>query len=165
MVILLLVLAAGCLKLSIICFYRRLFVVSVYRSPFNRISIAALVVAAAWMITFVIASTLSCGIQVAVKWGNLAEKNQYCGIDLDIDNALVISDAATNLLIWLMPMPMIWRLHLSWRRKLAIVGILMIGSMYVKPKLTTSRLLLTLIVLSLPPSSGLSYHSRSLAVD
>lgn len=83
------------------------------------------------MITFVIATTLSCGAHVAVKWGNLEGENQQCGMDLGIDNALVISDAVTNLLIWLMPMPMVWGLHLTWRSKLALVGILMTGSMCV----------------------------------
>jgi hypothetical protein len=48
-------------------------------------------------------------------------------MDLDIDTALVISDTATNLLIWLMPIPMVWRMRL---RELAVVGILMIGSIY-----------------------------------
>jgi hypothetical protein len=83
------------------------------------------------MISFVVVAILSCGTHVAVQWGSLADKNRYCGMDLDIDTALVISDAATNLMIWVMPMPMVWRMRLSWRRKLAVVGILMIGSMYV----------------------------------
>ncbi|EED13068.1 conserved hypothetical protein [Talaromyces stipitatus ATCC 10500] len=130
-VIFLLALASGFLKLSIICLYRRIFVSVLCGSIFDWITIAALVIVAAWMVTFVVATTLTCGVHVAVKWGNLADKNQYCGMDLDIGNAFVISDSVTNLLIWLMPMPMIWRLHMSWRRKLAAVGILMIGSISV----------------------------------
>lgn len=100
------------------------------------------------MVSFVVVTILSCGTHVAVQWGSLADKNRYCGMDTAIDNALVVTDAATNLLIWVMPMPMVWRMRLSMKRKLAVIGILMIGSMYALPYPLPDKISLMSIVLS-----------------
>ncbi|QKX62288.1 uncharacterized protein TRUGW13939_09447 [Talaromyces rugulosus] len=130
-VIILLILAAGFLKLSIIFLYRRLFVVVLYGSPFDFVTIAAIAISAAWTITFVVVVTLSCGTHVSAQWGSPTVKAVYCGRSLDMENAFVVSDAVTNALIWLMPMPIIWAMHMRWPKKLAVTGILLIGSISV----------------------------------
>lgn len=43
-------------------------------------------------------------------------------MDLDIDTALVVSDAATNLLIWVMPMPMVWRMPVELEEEASCCG-------------------------------------------
>lgn len=78
-----------------------------YGSPFDLVTIAAIAVSAAWTITFVVVVTLSCGTHVSAQWGSPAVMAVYCGRSLDMENAFVVSDAVTNALIWLMPMPIV----------------------------------------------------------
>jgi len=103
--VLLSILASGFTKLSIAYFYRRLFVTR-NGSPFDwaiRISVAIVVL---WTISFFLASLFECGVHFSANWGSV-EDLSYCTAAFNIDNAFVVSDLLTDILVLCLPLPVV----------------------------------------------------------
>ena len=140
----------GCVKLSVLFFYRRLFVTS-RGSVFDTITKVAIVIAIAWTITFFFADFLSCGAHPSAEWGNILSLEKYCPHSFQTGMAFLSSDFATDVLILVLPMPIvsfvpithcrhfeilagtnfheIWKLHMQVMKKIAVTVILLLGSM------------------------------------
>lgn len=99
------VLAFGFVKLSIIYFYRRLFVTG-KASMFDlatRISIGIVVL---WTIAYFFGFIFGCGTHFSANWGSVADE-AYCKALLDMDNSFVVSDVITDVLILCLPLPVV----------------------------------------------------------
>lgn len=139
--------AYGLIKLSVIFFYRRLFVKGT-NSRFDSITKASIVIVILWTIAFFFAHVFACGVYVSNTWGPLIDLKHCANGDV-IANGLFISDFLSDLLVLVLPMPIvsngpvdmvqclqliaeqIARLHMSTTRKLNVIAVLMLGTMSV----------------------------------
>ncbi|CAD6589828.1 MAG: hypothetical protein ASARMPREDX12_004046 [Alectoria sarmentosa] len=119
--------AYGLIKLSVIFFYRRLFVKGT-NSRFDSITKASIVIVILWTIAFFFAHVFACGVYISNTWGPLTDLKHCANGDV-IANGLFISDFLSDLLVLVLPMPIIARLHMSTTRKLNVIAVLMLGTM------------------------------------
>ena len=125
---LLLIPALGCIKLSFIFFFRRVFNVKPGRGIFNLATFGVAAVIVAWTIAFWFWFLLSCAPHLAARWVSHEANNAACRTDEESDLALAISDVITDFMILLLPVPLILRLQMDLKRKLVILGIFVLGS-------------------------------------
>lgn len=100
------VLAFGFIKLSITFLYRRLFVTG-KGTLFDWATKITNLVVILWTISFFFGFMFSCGAHFSARWGSLNDKDLYCGADLDLDNAFVVSDLITDVVIFCLPLPVV----------------------------------------------------------
>ena len=98
-------LALGCIKLSFIFFYRRIFNVGTKTAVFNIVSLASLVLMAIWMLGFFLAVLLICPGHISAYWSSTAVRIKYCWNTTKFLYALTWSDVGTDLIVLLMPVP------------------------------------------------------------
>ncbi|KAF7879466.1 hypothetical protein EAF04_000662 [Stromatinia cepivora] len=125
-VTLLMILAYGFIKSSIILFYRRVFVVG-NGSAFRIFTWISLGIVVAWTIAFFFFFLFLCGTHFSAAWGSRAGLILYCSNSLGKEEGLYISEFLINILLVVMPMPVIWRLHMPFGRKLAVTGIFLLA--------------------------------------
>lgn len=106
-------LALTCIKASIVLFYRRIFV-TWKRSPFDCFSNIILATIFVWCITFLVAWTFGCRTNMFANWGPRLDVMLYCaprftGISL----AYLVSDLGIDVIILLMPLPLVGYLYLK----------------------------------------------------
>ena len=100
------VLASGFLKLSIACFYRRLFVTA-RKTLLDWTIKTAIVIVVLWTISFFVGLVFSCGTHISANWGSVKEQEDYCGAGANLANALVVSDLLTDVMILVLPLPVV----------------------------------------------------------
>lgn len=144
MITLLLIIAYGCIKLSILFFYRRTFVVGELTPAFNVATWLLIVIVTAWTITFLFVFIFSCGLHFSAMWGSRADLIQYCSNGLLHEEGLYISEFLTNVLLLLAPIPsvippflknerelslvqQIFRLRLETSRKFQVLGVVLLA--------------------------------------
>jgi hypothetical protein len=102
----LMIAAYGCIKLSLILFYRRLFVV-IKRSAFEIVCFVQIVLIVMWVLGLILIFLFGCKTKIYLHWAPLSEVQRQCGDPLAPEMALVVSDLATDLMILALPMPMV----------------------------------------------------------
>lgn len=124
-------------KLSYMFFYLRVF----HASPvFRVLTRSCMVIVALWWIANVLQIFLICR-PLAMNWDPTAEGQ--CG-NRPVTYAIIGAiNIATDITTLLLPVPIVWRLQLADRVKLAVTGIFCIGLLYVFRfrQLPSSRLL------------------------
>lgn len=98
-------LALGCIKLSFIFFYRRIFNVGINTAVFNIVSLASLFLMAVWMLGFFLAVMLICPGHIDAYWALPTVRAKYCWTTTKFLYALSWSDVGTDLIVFLMPIP------------------------------------------------------------
>lgn len=96
--------ANGCIKLSAILFYRRIFVVNKW-SPFDVVTKISLIVMTIWTAAFFLATIFGCGQHFNYPWAPLLYISE-CNTNTRLD-ALMISDLITDVFVWLLPLPVV----------------------------------------------------------
>ncbi|CAF9921783.1 MAG: hypothetical protein GOMPHAMPRED_002398 [Gomphillus americanus] len=119
---LLAILIFGFVKLSALFFYRRIFC-SGRNGVFNIVTWVTIAVVVAWEICFFVMTFLVCGPDLHNLFYNAS--TTICTILFPYYEATVISDFLLDVLILVMPIPLIWRLHTNISRKLAVTGVFM----------------------------------------
>ncbi|KAL8951739.1 MAG: hypothetical protein Q9222_002318 [Ikaeria aurantiellina] len=107
-------------RLSLLVFYHRLF-------PVKRFTIVATItgcVMVAWWIAFIFAIIFSC-IPVASYWNKAIVG--HCLDEHTLSWGVTGTELATNMIMLILPIPWLWHLHLEWTKKLALIGIFMLG--------------------------------------
>ena len=92
----------GCIKLSLIFFYRRLFVIKI-----DMVTRIAIVIVILWTIGFVFTELFKCGSHFDAVWGNVLENKKYCPVYLKDTLALFITDFVTDVMILVIPIPIV----------------------------------------------------------
>ena len=113
----------GMIKLSVLLLYRRLFVGPI----FNLYSLAMCGVIALWSLSFFFALAFQCGTHIAASWTSLAMIEAYCDNTSALNVAFVVSDVITDVMILIIPLPIVWRLQMSTANKIALTGIFLLG--------------------------------------
>ncbi|KAL8894163.1 MAG: hypothetical protein Q9192_004559 [Flavoplaca navasiana] len=104
--------AYGFIKLSVIYFYRRIFVKGTPDSRFNIVTHVTSVIVVIWTIVFFFLEIFKRGSYVPDNWGPLIKAKQ--GINgAVLNNGLFISDFITDLWIVLLPIPLYSTLNIS----------------------------------------------------
>lgn len=116
----------GAIKLSVLFFYRRIFV----GRPFNILSWVMVAIVCSWSVAFFFATVFSCH-PISAAWGTREQLFTECvktTVKLDV---FVVSDPLLDTFILAVPMPFIWQLHLPMKRKFALAGVFLLGALYV----------------------------------
>jgi len=117
--------ANGLIKLSAIFLYRRIFVI-IKGSTFDIISMILLVICLLWTVAFELATIFGCGRHFNYPWQPLIFVAS-CNTNVRLD-ALMISDLLTDIMTWLLPIPLVWKLNLKLSKKLGVIGILLLAA-------------------------------------
>lgn len=116
--------AFGLIKLSILFLWRRIFG---HVQTFNIISWVMIGVTIAWSTAFFFATVFQCGLDWSLNWAPIGIFLTQCSNTLNMLTVFTATDIITDILIIAMPMPMIWSLQMSVRRKLAISAMFLVG--------------------------------------
>ena len=127
------ILSLAFLKPSVLFFYRRLFVTG-QRSLFDLATKLLLVLTTIWSVSFLVASVAACPARLTAGLpGTTTDVATYTcaggGPALAGPFAFIVSDALTDLVILAVPLPMIWRLQIDARRKVALSGVFLLGGL------------------------------------
>ena len=98
--------ALGFIKLSILSFYRRIFVIN-RGTTMDIITKLSILVISLWTVAFVLLTIFCCGTKFAANWGPIAEQLQDCPVGLTIKYGLAISDLILDLFIFILPLPFV----------------------------------------------------------
>lgn len=103
----LMILAYGCIKVSITLFYRRVFVVHT-GTIFNYASKAMLAILGLWTLTFTLIMIFGCGGDFWAVWASRYYQSIYCKtLASSSEYSFVISDLILDFLVILMPLPLV----------------------------------------------------------
>ncbi|KAI0438430.1 hypothetical protein F4803DRAFT_534988 [Xylaria telfairii] len=120
-------------KASILCFYRRIFCPRGAWRDLAVISIAfMLVIVTLFGIGITFAYIFACGTHFNYYWSTAgAEVLEKCINTQILIYAQSVSDFIIDAIIILMPIPLIWKLHMKVKRKLAVTAIFLTASLAV----------------------------------
>ncbi|KAH8881937.1 plasma membrane protein Pth11-like protein [Thozetella sp. PMI_491] len=128
--ILLLPLALGCIKASIVSFYLRIFSAST-TGGVHKLLVALNILIFMWMTAFFFANLFQCRLDISAIWGSAVDLDTHCPGTMYIDLSLCITDFITDLFIIFVPIPPIWRLNLSTPKKIAASIVFLVGAVTV----------------------------------
>ena len=112
-------------KTSVIFLYRRIFTVR----SFRHVADVAIAATTAWGISFTLVTAFQC-TPVSTIW-NQFEINYtaYCINQQAFYMATAVTDVVIDLFIFSLPIPMVLKLHLPTRQKIAVAGMFLLGGM------------------------------------
>jgi hypothetical protein len=96
----------GFCKLSILFFYRRIFVVS-KRDIFDIASKIMIAIVVAWTVAYEFAMAFNCGTKFWAHWGSYLDLFTYCAGGYYIYESCLISDFILDFIILVFPLPMV----------------------------------------------------------
>lgn len=83
----------------------------------------------AWTLAFFFANLFEC-VPISVNWtGTGGAPPPICINETPMYYAEAYSDVATDLLILITPIPMIWTLQMATARKVAVSGVFLLGAL------------------------------------
>lgn len=122
----------GCLKLSVLFLFRRIFL----GKTFSITSIIVTVIVSLWAVSFFFATLFQCGKRPSYLWESPKALAQHCGDYKYIQLGHATSDVATDLLVLGIPIPIIWKLHMSAQQRIGLLFVFLLGYMYVTGDVT-----------------------------
>lgn len=114
----------GMMKLSVLFFFRRIFLVQKTWRIANNILIAVII---AWTIAFFFADIFICGPHPKVQWMKGAKNT--CVQETWLNLSFAITDVIGDILVVTMPYPCIKKLNMGGREKFGIVSIFLLGTL------------------------------------
>ena len=96
----------GFAKLSIVCFYRRIFVMGSSKA-FDIFTKVLLAVIVCWATAFSLCFLFACGSHVSAQWGAWTEVQKYCFNTEILDLFYVAADVAVDILLLIIPIPIV----------------------------------------------------------
>lgn len=126
--------ALGSIKTSLLCFYHRVFAVE-RRLGIKALLLGMLAITMAWSLAFFIETIFECGLNFWAIWGTTKELMENCVDTMHVALWFCITDSVTNLVILLIPILFIPRLEVSRTKKLASTALLLLGSVAVAASL------------------------------
>lgn len=115
----------ACIKLSALCFYRRIFCVGGKNDWFNIASIITIMIVVIWLVVFQFLTGFQCGTHFSALWNGTY--TEYCTISFPFLYGLAVSDFLLDIWILALPIPRIIQLHATMRKKLAIIGVFLLA--------------------------------------
>lgn len=121
---LVLTLTLGMIKMSVLLMYRRLFLGTL----FSRYSLLMCVVIVLFSLSFFFAFAFQCRTNIQNWWTSVETIERYCDNTGAIDFGFVIADVLTDIMILVIPIPIVWRLQLSTPQRIGLIGIFLLGT-------------------------------------
>ncbi|KAI1379310.1 plasma membrane protein Pth11-like protein [Hypoxylon crocopeplum] len=122
-------LALGCVKASFLFFYQRIFAVD-NKSVINYLLVGLIVLVFAWSAAFVVAFLFQCKLNFFAIWDSAMDLINYCNGSMNLALSLCITDFIFDIIIIVLPIPLIWRLNLSTWKKVAVCAVFLLGAAY-----------------------------------
>ncbi|KUI57830.1 hypothetical protein VP1G_05199 [Cytospora mali] len=94
----------------------------------SRLLIAFIILVLAWMMGFFFAFMFQCGTHVSYQWAVPSLDMAKCPHQTPLNSSLCISDFIMDVIILLIPVPLVWQLNMTRSRRLAVVAVFTIGS-------------------------------------
>ena len=118
-------------KFSILLFYRRVFMNQASSQRFRIVWYAITIWTFLWGISTFFAAAFQCS-PASFYWTKYTRKTQGTCIDL---TSLLLVTASTNIVtdvaLLILPMPLVWKLNIERPQKFAVLGIFLLGGLYV----------------------------------
>ncbi|KAI1395722.1 hypothetical protein F4819DRAFT_477547 [Hypoxylon fuscum] len=124
--LLLLPLALGCLKTSFLFFYMRVFAIQ-KKSAIFRFLTGCITFVVLWALAFFFATLFECGHNFELIWGSQREFKMWCSDTSLLVRILCFIDFITDLVIILIPVPLVLRLKLSTGKKIGVCSLFFLG--------------------------------------
>ena len=121
--------AVTLIKISILLFYRRIFTTKQFRQRTN--IIGALVVA--WLIVNNLTAALQCR-PVRKAWD--IEIPGHCFSAISYITGVHATNLTLDIVILALPVSAVWRLQMSFAKKISVIGIFLLGGLYVQSFVT-----------------------------
>ena len=106
------------------CFYQRTF----RGKTFQILCWTTIAIVISWGLAFFFATLLQCD-PVALEWETLEPVSPSCYNFLPMFYATAISNPIIDTVDLILPIPFIWKLHLTTQKKLEVVGLFMLGGL------------------------------------
>jgi hypothetical protein len=118
-------------KASILCFYRRIFCPLTKWYDFATLTISfMLVIVVMFGVGITFATIFACGTHVSYWWSSAgAELKDHCVNTQMLEYAQSVSDFIIDAIIILIPIPLVWRLKLSSKRKLGVIAVFLTAAL------------------------------------
>ncbi|KAI1800517.1 hypothetical protein F4811DRAFT_26112 [Daldinia bambusicola] len=126
----LLPLALGCTKMSFLFFYKRIFAINPIGTT-NIVLVGMLVFIILWMMGFVLTTIFQCKLYFSAAWTSPIAQLEHCISQPKVALALTITDFITDIVIMIIPIPLIWQLRLKPAKKIAITAVFLLGAVTV----------------------------------
>ncbi|KAF2193118.1 hypothetical protein K469DRAFT_489822, partial [Zopfia rhizophila CBS 207.26] len=127
--------ALTCTKLSLLLFYRRIFCTP-WRRTLNAIFSIMIVICILWGFGFFFSTTFICGAHFSAFWTTVRDLRTHCPNLLTEQAWLACSDFVIDAIIFLIPIPLILRLQMSFGRKVAVLVIFLFAVFTVAASIT-----------------------------
>ncbi|KAJ8128577.1 hypothetical protein O1611_g5060 [Lasiodiplodia mahajangana] len=144
--------AIGCTKASLLFFYLRIFSVNKWSKTtvFLKILISLVFI---WSTAFFIAVLFTCKTNFAAIWGPTVNLYTICIKTLAKLEAICLTDFFADVIIIILPIPLIWHLKLSKGRKIGISAIFLLGIVSIAASLTRLVLISQLVFTGFIPTA------------
>ncbi|KAJ0418860.1 hypothetical protein BJY00DRAFT_314538 [Aspergillus carlsbadensis] len=116
--------AFGLIKTSILLLWKRM--LSPIRS-FQLFCTGMIGLVAAWSIAFFFATLFQCGTHWDWNWAPIGFFLTQCTDTLNMLTVFCGTDLLTDFVIMFMPLPIIWKLQMSVKKKIGVMGVFMVG--------------------------------------
>ncbi|RAH82874.1 hypothetical protein BO86DRAFT_447469 [Aspergillus japonicus CBS 114.51] len=149
------VFAFGFTKLSILCFYRSIFCSRLTtRTVFHTVTMFMIALVTVWTLVFGVCAIFLCGSRPEHAWATVAVIAEKCSLQLPLLEGYAISDFIMDIIIWLLPLPRIWSLNMSVRRRLLLGLIFLVGLLAIAASATRMIIYITHVVNAFAESDG-----------
>ncbi|KAK0716925.1 hypothetical protein B0T26DRAFT_853581 [Lasiosphaeria miniovina] len=149
---LMLPLALGCVKLSILFFYFRIFSTTT-ASKTHVFLTAVILLVALWTAAFFLATLFQCRLDLWAFFGSPADLDSHCPGTMFVDLSLCITNVVTDVVIFCIPAPLVWRLKLSTANKLTASAVFLLGSVTVIASLLRLVMTIQMVYLGFDPEA------------
>ena len=114
----------GCIKLSVLFLYRRLFI----GTTFHYYSLTLCALLFTWTLAFFFAFAFSCGVHPEYWWlsPTTRAKCDYAAFR-KYNLAFAVSDVVTDLMVLLTPLPIVWKLKMSIGERVGVSVVFGLG--------------------------------------
>ncbi|KAI1504896.1 hypothetical protein F5X99DRAFT_330466 [Biscogniauxia marginata] len=116
--------AFGLIKLSLVFLWKRIFGQS---KSFVIFCWAMVGILTLWSVAFFFATVFQCGTRWTWNWAPIGIFLTQCVDTLSMLTVFTATDLLTDFIIILMPVPLIWRLHMPTKKKVGVTSIFMVG--------------------------------------
>ncbi|KAF2278032.1 uncharacterized protein EI97DRAFT_432117 [Westerdykella ornata] len=119
----------GLIKMSVLFLYRRLFVVDKqnWTNGRNVFFITMITLMGLWATSYTFAFMFMCKGNFEILFTDLLAVMEQCVNTFMVGYSCSISDFISDALIVLIPIPFVWQLHLPLGKKLAVLGVFLLG--------------------------------------
>ncbi|KAJ8128843.1 hypothetical protein O1611_g4794 [Lasiodiplodia mahajangana] len=114
----------GLIKISILFLWKRIFGAS---NRFTILCWSMIGLTALWALAFFFTTVFQCGDRWSLNWSPIGIFLTECIESLNVLTVFAATDILSDLIIIAMPVPLIWRLQLPTRKKIALNSVFLIG--------------------------------------